>query len=44
MERTNSWPNRFRKLFTHYEKKDEKYFGLVQLDDSIIIYRRLILR
>ena len=24
VERTNSWHNRFRKLFTRYEKKEEK--------------------
>ena len=43
VERTNSWHNRFRKLFTRYEKKDENYLGLVKLANSIIIYRRLIL-
>jgi putative transposase len=43
VERTNSWYNRFRKLFTRYEKKDENYLGLVQLANSIIVYRRLIL-
>jgi IS5 family transposase len=43
VERTNSWHNRFRKLFTRYEKKDENYLGLVQFSCSIIIYRRLIL-
>ena len=44
VERTNSWHNnRFRKLFTRYEKKDKNYLGLVQLANSIIIYRRLIL-
>jgi transposase len=31
VERTNSWHNRFRKLFTRYEKKSENYLGLVQL-------------
>ena len=30
VERTNSWHNRFRKLFTRYEKKSENYLGLVQ--------------
>jgi transposase len=25
VERTNSWHNRFRKLFTRYEKKEENY-------------------
>ena len=44
VERTNSWHNRFRKLFTRYEKKDENYFGLVELANSLIVYRRLILR
>ena len=43
VERTNSWHNRFRKLFTRYEKKVENYLGLVQLANSIIIYRRIIL-
>jgi transposase len=43
VERTNSWHNRFRKLFTRYEKKDENYLGLVQFANSIIVYRRLIL-
>jgi len=38
VERTNSWHNRFRKLFTRYEKKVENYLGLVQLSCSIIIY------
>ena len=31
VERTNSWHNRFRKLFTRYEKKVENYLGLYQL-------------
>jgi transposase len=43
VERTNSWHNRFRKLFTRYEKKDENYLGLVQLASSLIVYRKLIL-
>jgi putative transposase len=43
VERTNSWHNRFRKLFTRYEKKDESYFGLVELANTLIVYRRLIL-
>jgi transposase len=43
VERTNSWHNRFRKLFTRYEKKDENYLGLVQLANSLIVYRRLVL-
>ena len=43
VERTNSWHNRFRKLFTRYEKKEENYLGLVQLVNSLIVYRRLIL-
>lgn len=44
VERTNSWHNnRFRKLFTRYEKKEENYLGLVQLASSLIVYRRLIL-
>jgi transposase len=43
VERTNSWHNRFRKLSTRYEKKEENYLGLVQLANSLIVYRRLIL-
>jgi putative transposase len=43
VERTNSWHNRFRKLLIRYEKKSENYLGLVQLSNSIIIYRRIIL-
>src|SRR5215216_5899259 len=43
VERINSWHNRFRKLFTRYEKKEENYLGLVQLANSLIVYRRLIL-
>ena len=37
VERTNSWHNRFRKLFTRYEKKDENYLGLVQLANKLSI-------
>jgi len=43
VERTNSWHNRFRKLFIRYEKKVENYLGLVQLSCSIIIFRKIIL-
>jgi transposase len=43
VEMTNSWHNRFRKLFTRYEKKVGNYLGLVQLSCSIIIYRKTIL-
>jgi len=43
VERTNSWYNRFRKLFTRYEKKAENYLGLVQYSCCIIIYRKIIL-
>ena len=43
VERTNSWHNRFRKLFTRYEKKAENYLGLVQPSCGIIIYRKTIL-
>jgi transposase len=43
VERTNSWHNRFRKLFTRYEKKDKNYLGLVKLSYCMIIYRKLIL-
>jgi transposase len=43
VERTNSWHNRFRKLFTRYEKKAENYLGLVQLSCCVIIYKKVIL-
>jgi putative transposase len=43
VERTNSWHNRFRKLFIQYERKMENYLGLVQLSCSIIIYRKIVL-
>jgi len=44
VERTNSWHNRFRKLFTRYEKKaDDNYLGLVQFACCIIIFRKIIL-
>ena len=43
IERTNSWHNRFRKLFTRYEKKVENYLGLIQLSCYMIIYRKIIL-
>ena len=43
VERTNSWHNRFRKLFTRYEKKSENYLGLIQFSCGIIIYRKIIL-
>ena len=43
IERTNSCHNRFRKLFTRYEKKSENCLGLVQLSCCIIIYRKIIL-
>ena len=43
VERTYSWHNRFRKLFTRYEKKAENYLGLVQLSFCIIIYKNIIL-
>jgi putative transposase len=44
VKRTNSWHNRFKILFTRYEKKEEEnYLGLVQVAISIIFYRTLIL-
>jgi hypothetical protein len=43
-ERTNTWYNRFRELFTRYEKKVvENYLGLVQFFCCMIIYRKIIL-
>ncbi|CAN5873398.1 hypothetical protein BH23THE1_BH23THE1_07470 [soil metagenome] len=43
VERTNSWHNRFRKLFTRYEKKADNYLGLVQFSCCTNIYRKVIL-
>ena len=43
VERTNSWHNRFRKLFTRYEKNVENDLGLVQFSCCIIIYIKIIL-
>lgn len=43
VERTNSWHNRFRKLFTRYEKKAENYLGLIQFSCCMIVYRKIIL-
>jgi putative transposase len=43
VERTNSWHNRYRKLFTRYEKKAENYLGLMQFSCCMIVYRKLIL-
>jgi transposase len=43
VERTTSWHNNFRKLFTRYEKKVKNYLGLVQLSRCMIIYRKIIL-
>ena len=43
VERTNSWHNRFRKLFTRYEKKVENYlFGATVLQYHYL-YRKIIL-
>src|SRR6476620_8671444 len=43
VERTNSWHNRFRKLFTRYEKKSENYLGLIQFSCCIMTYRKIFL-
>ena len=43
VERTNSWHNRFRKLFTRYEKKAENYLGLVQFSRCMIMHKKIIL-
>lgn len=44
VKRTNSWHNRFKILFTSYEKKEEEnYLGLVQVAISIIFNSTLIL-
>ena len=43
VERTNSWHNRFRKLFTRYEKMAENYLGLIQFSCAMIIYSKIIL-
>jgi IS5 family transposase len=42
VERTCSWHNRFRKLFTRYERMAKNYLGLVRLACCMIIYRKII--
>ena len=37
IERTNQWHNRFRKLFTRYEKKNKNYLVPVKLANSVIV-------
>ena len=40
VERTHSWMNRFRRIFTRWEKKVTNYLGLLHLVCAIITYRR----
>lgn len=39
VERTHSWMNRFRRIFTRWEKKPENYLALLHLVCAIITYR-----
>lgn len=43
VERTGSWPNRFRKLLVRFEKRVENYLGLVQLACCLITDRLTVL-
>ncbi len=42
VERTHSWMNRFRRIFTRWEKKAENYLGMLHLVCAIITIRQLI--
>jgi hypothetical protein len=39
VERTHSWMNRFRRIFTQWEKKAANYLGLLHLVCAVITYR-----
>ena len=39
VERTHSWMNRFRRIFTRWEKKAENYLALLHLVCAVITYR-----
>lgn len=39
VERTGSWPNRYRKLLIRFEKRVENYLSLVQFACALLIYR-----
>jgi transposase len=41
VERTHSWMNRFRRIFTRWEKKAENYLGMIHLVCAIITIRHL---
>ncbi len=42
VERTHSWMNRFRRIFTRWEKKAENYLGMLHLVCAIITIRQVI--
>ncbi len=42
VERTHSWMNRFRRIFTRWEKKAENYLGMLHLVCAIFTIRQLI--
>ena len=39
VERTHSWLNRFRRIFTRWEKKPENYLSLLHFACAIITFR-----
>ena len=39
VERTNSWHNRFRKLFVRYEKKAENYLVWIMIFINTLFHR-----
>lgn len=40
VERTHGWINRFRRLFTRWEKKTQNYFGLLQFACAYFTFKR----
>jgi putative transposase len=41
VERTHSWMNRFRRIFTRWEKKPENYLALVHFVCALITFRAM---
>lgn len=41
VERTHSWMNRFRRIFTRWEKKAENYLAMIHLVCAVITIRQL---
>jgi len=42
VERTHSWPNRWRKLLVSFEKTEASYTGLLSLAAALICWRQII--